>query len=456
MIIGSDILEKTCKDMIETILFCLADATKGTIYRVGPMPDLQVTRVTSGARNGGASEIRWGLPEVSDYNYPGKSWAQYRDRPRHVLEAMGWCVERQKSWTADDPYEDLRSVRKQLGGEAEDFHHMEPVLVRKAYLYGDRLQDMEYARDNNGKPIWKDCEYVVVAVVKIHFKPYRIKRGDNSTKIIKKLSRTLGTELLSLHIRETLSDAQKELARQRLQSCNVLAHELRNTLIKLGFIFSAVNAEISYLREQWESQLEKAFPDLENKKTIVAQLGRLINEKLPAMNGTGDLARLSKELLAAQNEMIAFSLMPQIGEKWIDNKIRPKWERLLGESPVWDSDKEEVERLLSRLEKSIWIGMDEELAMKVNHIPPDLRDQWHKLAYVDFTVDKSLVLQEILDFLEHPDLDIPHKQQTKKILTSLKALVEMIPEVEERANRIICSLKNGSSIDGLCELRDPA
>ena len=27
---------------------------------------------------------------------------------------MGWCVEKQQSWTADNPAEDVRSVRKQL------------------------------------------------------------------------------------------------------------------------------------------------------------------------------------------------------------------------------------------------------------------------------------------------------------------------------------------------------
>jgi hypothetical protein len=87
--------------------------------------------------------------------------------------------------------------------------------------------------------------------------------------------------------------------------------------------------------------------------------------------------------------------------------------------------------------------MDESLVHKVSHLPQELREKWPKLAYVDFNVEKADILTQILEFLEHPDLNIPHKVQSKKILTSLKALVEMIPEVEERANRIICSLKNG-------------
>ena len=178
MIIDDDILERACKDMIETILFCLRTATKGTVYRVGSMPDLQTVRVTSGIRDEATGEILWGLPEASDYNYPGKRWEQFMDRPGRVLEAMAWCVEKGKSWTSDDPGADVRSVRKQLSNEIEDHHHMEPVLIGKSYLYGDQTNNFDYPLDYYGRPIWADCEYVVVAVIKIHFKPGSIKRGD--------------------------------------------------------------------------------------------------------------------------------------------------------------------------------------------------------------------------------------------------------------------------------------
>ena len=447
MIISDDILEKTCKGMIENILFCLSDANKGTIYRIGPMPILQAVRVTSGARSHGSEQILWGLPQTSDYNFPGKSWEQYRDRPGHIKEALGWCVERQKSWTADNPYEDLRSVRKQLSGEIEDSHHMEPVLVRKADLYWKQVVFPEYPLDHEGKPIWRDSEYVVVAVIKIHFKLGAIKRRDHSTKIIKKLSQTLGTELLSLHIRETLSEAQEALSRQRLQSCNVLAHEMRNTLVKLGFIFSAVNAEIGFLREQWEAQLEKAFPEMVSKKMILARLSDLIRSHLPQLNGAGQAGELARELLNEQQQLASMPLMPHVGEKWVNNRILPKWCWLLSEAHTWQEEEEEIRQLLDQLGKAIWIGMDKDLALRVDHLPPDLRTVWPKLAYIDFKADKMHVLEEIMYFLDHPALDIPHQQQTKKILTSLKALVEMIPELEERANRIIYSLKNGSSLE---------
>ncbi len=447
MIISDDILARTCKDMIETILLTLEDATKGTIYRVGPMPELQAVRVTSGYRNPNTGQIEWGIPEISDYNYPGKSWEQYRDRPGSVLEAMGWCVERQKSWTADDPYEDVRSVRKQLSGEIEDFHHMEPVLVRKSDLYGDDLQDLKYPLDYQGNPIWLDSDYVVAAVIKIHFKPFRIKIGDRSTKIIKKLSRTLGTELLSLHIRGTLADAQKNLTRQRLMSCNVLAHELRNTLMKLGFTTLAIKTEIGYLREQWEAQVEQAFPELETKRTILNRLNELLESHLPLLNGNQDLVELSRDLIASQVEMADLSLMPHVAERWLHHKIFPKWKALMAGTPLRESAQEEIQDLLSRLQNAIWTGTAEDLAARMSHIPEDLRETWRRLAYTDFDLNKVSILDEIIGLLDHPELKIPHKIQTRNILTSLKVLAEMIPEVKRRADRIICSLKNGDIVE---------
>jgi len=244
-----------------------------------------------------------------------------------------------------------------------------------------------------------------------------------------------------------LSEAQKELARQRLQSCNVLAHELRNTLIKLGFVFSAINAEISFLREQWESQICRTFPDVDCKRAILDRLSELIESRHIDKKGSFNLAQLCEKLLAEQRELAELPLMPVLGEKWVDNKIRPKWRKLLKETDAWDASREEILSLLARLQNAMWLGTDEELAKRIEHLPEDLKMVWPKLAYVDFTVDKIVVLDQILKFLDHPQLNFPHKQQTKKILTALKALVEMIPEVEERTNRMIHSLKNGSGFD---------
>ena len=165
-----DVLERACKEMIETILLCLPNAYKGTIYLIGRPPDLIAQRITSGIINDDGRRISWGLPAKSEYNPPGKPWIDYRDQPDRPLEAMAWCVDKQKSWTAENPKNDYRSIRLQVEGEKEDFHHMEPVLVHKSDLNLDMYSNMEYPRDSDGNFIWRDSDYLVVAVIKIHFR----------------------------------------------------------------------------------------------------------------------------------------------------------------------------------------------------------------------------------------------------------------------------------------------
>ena len=249
------VLEKACRGMIETILLCLPNAFKGTIYRIGTMPELITERITSGIIDDAREKISWGLPAKSEYNPPGKPWIDYRDEPGRPLEAMAWCVEKQKSWTAEDPANDARSVRRQVSIGLEDFYHMEPVLVRKTDLNVSLYSSLEYPEDLNGNSIWQDSQYLVVAVIKIHFMPDTIMIGSPETKVIKKLSRSLGTELLSYQLRKDSVDAMQELARDRLNACNILADSLRNAITKSGLIFSLVKQEIGYLREQWESLL---------------------------------------------------------------------------------------------------------------------------------------------------------------------------------------------------------
>jgi hypothetical protein len=448
MNISPDLLEKTCKSTIETILFCLENVTKGTVYRIDPMPELLATRVTSGIRDPNTGHIAWGLPAVSDYNPPGKDWEHYRDHPGQILEAVGWCVEWQKSWTADNPHEDIRSVRKQLQGEVEDYHHMEPVLVRKRDLYGEQLSPLEWPLDWQGKPIWQDTDYIVVAVIKIHFLPHTIHRGDRSTKLIKQLSRTLGTELLSLHLQANYLKAQEKLYQQRFESANLLAHGLRNTLTKLGFVFSALSTMMSFLREQWEVELHKAFPSVENKGRVLALLNDLILFRQSQLNGRNDLIQLSNELLSEQDKLANLFPLPRQGKQWL-YRIQSKWQRLLAESRVWEVDREEIQSLLARLEKAIWVVVDRSLAGKMEHLPQDLREQWPKLAYARFSADNLFLLDEIMQLLEHPALPMGHKQQIRKALISLKALVEHISGIEEQANRLLFSLKNGEEPEGV-------
>ena len=439
---SDELLIASCRTVIKTILLCLDNATKATIYRIGLMPDLTAVRVLSGARTAASDELEWGLPAVSDYNPPGKKWEQYRDQPGRPLEAMGWCVETQTSWTADNPMLDPRSVRKQLLGLPEDEFHLEPVLVRKKSLYGNSKENTQYPLDWQGNEIWRDTENVVAAVVKIHFMPGTLRIGDRSTRIVGELAQSLGSELLTLWFREKLYRASKDFARQRLQSCEMLAHELRNTLVKLGFVFSAINAQIAILRESWENLLKEHVPGLEWKGPLLELLSGALSEKCHGLNGSAELDELCQKLLTEQQELAKLSLSPYQEQEWVRNKIYPKWEKLLSGSSLWNQS--EINPLLDRLSKSLRTGMNFDLLDKLDGLPSKLLGRWSKLAYVQITSGNLFQLDEVIQLVEQPMLPVRHKEQMLRVLKSLRALVHTIPEVEEKAARILQSLRYGS------------
>ena len=54
--------------------------------------------------------------------------------------------------------------------------------------------------------------------------------------------------------------------------------------------------------------------------------------------------------------------------------------------------------------------------------------------------------------VENPKMPICHKEQMLRVLKSLKALVHTIPEVEEKAARILQSLRYGTWAEDLYRL----
>jgi len=266
-------------------------------------------RITSGIIDEGRKEISWGLPEKSDYNSPGKQWGEYRDEPARPLEAMAWCVERQESWTAEDPKNDSRSVRLQVEGAWTDFHHMEPVLIRKKDLYFGKESLLEYPKNNDGQTLWEDSDYVVVAVIKIHFRPYTIKIGGPETKVIKRLSRALGTELLSYQLTQKSLETMHDLAEDRLNSCNILADSLRNVITKSGLVFSLIKLELGFLRGQWEALVLEKSDQKDTRRNAIYVLNEIVRSIVDSPDG------LVKNLIKMQHRFMDFHPPPEQGEK---------------------------------------------------------------------------------------------------------------------------------------------
>ena len=439
--IEKHVLEKACMEMIETILFCLPNAFKGTIYRIGKPPELVAERITSGIIDD-SGKISWGLPTQSEYNSPGKPWIEYRDQPGRPLEAMSWCVETQKSWTAQDPRNDARSVRLQVEGVREDFHHMEPVLVRKSDINSDMYSSSKYPRDYKGNIIWKGSEYVVVAAIKIHFHPFTVKIGSHETRVIKKLSRSLGTELLSYQLRRDSMRAIQQLAKDRLNACNILADSLRNAIIKSGLIFSLVKQEIGYLRSQWEQAL---IEDREEKNMKVEAI-RELNEMLMTL-GEGN-GGLREDLINVQNKFLKISLPTEKAENWVIMQIEERWKNFLYKCPQDDNKRRMVWQAIDKLKKSLHFGQDPDIIANYDKIPEELKWEWVNLIYKNNDSFNNSALDRLIKILGHPALNIPSRERSKKTLTHLKALAETMSQLEQNTNFLLRQVLNKDD-DGL-------
>jgi hypothetical protein len=446
--IEKPVLEKACREIIDTIVFCLPNALKGTIYRIGKTPDLIVERITSGIIGEQRKEISWGLPAESEYNPPGKPWVAYRDEPDRPLEAMSWCVQKQKSWTAEDPRNDTRSVRLQVEGVLEDFHHMEPVLVRKSDLNLDMYSSLEYPRDYEGNIVWKDSEYVVVAVIKIHFRPFTIKIGSHETRVIKKLSRSLGTELLSYQLRQDSMKTIQQVAKDRLSACNILADSLRNAITKTGLIFTLVKTEVGHLRDQWEEVLLQDRKEKNLKKEAIEGL----NEILMAMGTRCE--DLRKDLMDVQNRFLDLSLPPEKGENWVTMQIEERWKNLVDEYPLDEEKRKIIWETIDKLKKSLYFGRDPDIIKRYNKIPEAVKQEWTHLIYGNSERFNASVLERLITVLGNPSLNIPSRERSRKILTQLKALAETMNQLEQNTNFLLRQVLNGGDERLVSEILD--
>ena len=436
--IEQEALEDACKEIIESILICLPNAFKGTVYRIGVLPEMVTTRITSGIIDQDRQRISWGLPEVSDYNPPGKSWIAYRDEPDRPLEAMAWCVERQSSWTAEDPRNDSRSVRLQVEGVWKDFHHMEPVLIRKRDLYLGEMRPMLYPRNCLGETIWENSNYVVAAVIKIHFQPYSIKIGGTETRVIKRLSRALGTELLSYQLKEQSLEATRALADDRLHSCNILADSLRNVITKSGLIFSLIKLELGFLRDQWEDTLLEGTEEAYLRRGAIENLNNLLLS-IKGVSGSD----LAADLMRMQNRFLELHPSPEQGRNWLKMKIQDKWHTLIRKEMIDENQAKLVHDEIENLNKSLYLGEDPNLLAGCDQLPESIKTEWINLLYKDADVLSLDRLSRLVNLLNEQHLSLPHKEKSRESLIRLSAMAEILGQLEEKTNVVLREVLNG-------------
>jgi len=435
-------LLQACKEIIETILFCLPDAYKGTVYRIGNPPELVAKQVTSGVIDKERTAISWGIPEKSRYAPPGRSWIEYRDEPGRPPEAMAWCVEKQESWTAEDPEKDKRSARVQLEGLQEDFHHMEPVLIPKEDLYLGNKSGLEYPRNHKGEILWQDSNYIVVDVIKIHFRPNTIRINSPETRVIKKLSRVLGTELLSHQFRQQSVEAIRQLAEDKQRSCNILADSIRNAVTKSGFIFSLIKLELEFLRKQWEEVLLQNDDQKDMKREAVHTL----NKAVAVIEKDSDYS--GRDLIEAQNKFLEIFPSPERGRNWVFMQIEQKWEELLAGNPLDDEQTRGIHHSIDSLKRSLYLGRNPDILKGYNDVPDLIKEKWVDLIYRDTDRVEFNYLEELIKILEEPSLNLPHQSKSRNSLIRLKTLAQVMEQLEQNTNVVLRQVLNANE-DGM-------
>jgi hypothetical protein len=336
----------------------------------------------------------------------------------------------------------MRCVRKQLEGKApEDYHHMEPVLVKKTDLWDRIPASEEFPGDSSGKPMWEESPYATVAVIKIHFLAGTIKQGDRSTRIIKELSQSLGTEMLSIHARERAVEKERRLLEERQESCNFLAHEFRNLLAKMGSAYRIANNEVAYLRELWEEFVHAQLPEQPNKKDILLELNKIL-KKVESAYGHPDIKEEIRKLAHNHEQLGETCLLPQQNAMWIRHKIEPTWSSIFAKSNVDPAMRNQVDALLTKLKESINVVVNPQVIAEIDSIPAETKSRWVELAYQEINGHDNGDIKSYIEFLDNADLLIPHRKQTRKNLVYLKTLIEMIPEIEKKLNHRLDHLKN--------------
>jgi hypothetical protein len=253
--------------------------------------------------------------------------------------------------------------------------------------------------------------------------------------------------MLSLHAREVALEKEKKLAEERQETCNTLAHEFRNLVPRVGFAYRAINNEIAYLRESWENLLHQHLPAQANKRAILHQLEEIL-KNMETEHSRPDIFSDISRLSRYQKQLMESCLLPNQNEMWLRQKIRPLWLSILSRIDSTTTKKRQIEELLEGLRRSFHLGLDKRLIDKVEIIPQELKARWVDLAYREINGRTNGTIQQYIELLENIDLDLPRKRHSLKNFLYLRALVELIPEIEKRLNHRLELLKNSGQRAG--------
>ena len=175
------------------------------------------------------------------------------------------------------------------------------------------------------------------------------------------------------------------------------------------------------------------------KEEAIGSLNRLL------LDQEGIRDDLQKDLYDVQSRFLNLHMPPLQGERWIRMRIEEKWEKLLSRFPIGENIRNQVFENIHKLKKSLYFGKDPELMAAFSDVASPLKERWAELIYRETGGNDLGLLHEIVLFLEDPQFHLPHQVKSRKSLVRLKALADVIVQLEVKANVVLREVLNGKS-----------
>lgn len=445
--VSSSLLDRVCQRFTELLVLCLPQANEVTLYFVGSVPHLRITRVGTTARNRETNEIQWCAPTEMDSDVSGKAWKDIRHCSTDALGALTTCLRNQRTWTSSGSKDDFsREVEKSCEKVLENHFHFQPVLMQKADLWHSMPPPSVYPKDTDGEPLWLDSDHVTVALIRINLNLESSPLEQNYWQVTEELTQAFAIQLLHLHSKQSLSRKMEVIIEERDELKQILITQIRKIMSKLGLIYRVIDNEVAYLRQSWENLVHEYHPEQPCRSDIVKQLN-LVLEKLTVDNNVVSESEAVEQLAWYQNKLAEFCFLPEENEVWFQQKILPLWKNTTSKFNSAPKIKKQLKKLLDQLEQSFYVGLNETLIDKIDDIPNSLKDKWINLAYNEKDLAKVDLLKEYTHLLEKAYIDFPNKRKILENLICLRNLVHYFENLEEELHKYVDKYEAFTSIE---------
>jgi len=102
-----------------------------------------------------------------------------------------------------------------------------------------------------------------------------------------------------------------------------------------------------------------------------------------------------------------------------------------------------VRKEIDNLKRSLYLGKDPNILAAYNQLSEAVKTEWVDLLYRDTEVFDLQLLDRFIHILDDPYLDFPYKDKSKKSLIRLKAVAEIMGQLEDKTNVVLREVLNG-------------